>query len=115
MVKRAGKWWRAVATAGLAVTSMGTAAQAPPGPSLEQFRESLVPYASAEDAVTLPDGRQLAFVCMGEGSPTVILTPGGGNNAFAWAAVQPEMAKTTRVCAWDRPGWGLSDGSAMPQ
>ena len=74
-----------------------------------------MPYASAEDAVTLPDGRQLAFVCMGEGSPTVILTGGGGSNSFSWIAVQPAMAKTTRVCAWDRPGWGLSDGSAAPQ
>lgn len=90
-------------------------ASAQQGPSLEEVRESLVPYASAEDAVTLPDGRQLAFVCMGEGSPTVILTPGGGSNAFSWSSVQPAMAKTTRVCAWDRPGWGLSDGSAAPQ
>jgi pimeloyl-ACP methyl ester carboxylesterase len=52
---------------------------------------------------------------MGEGSPTVILTAGGGTPAFSWSMVQPAMAKTTRVCAWDRPGWGLSDGSATPQ
>jgi len=89
--------------------------QAQQGPTPEEAREALVPYASAEDAVTLPDGRQLAFVCMGEGSPTVILTGGGGSNSFSWSAVQPAMAKTTRVCAWDRPGWGLSDGSAAPQ
>jgi pimeloyl-ACP methyl ester carboxylesterase len=24
------------------------------------------------------------------------------------------MAKTTRVCSWDLPGWGLSDGSKAP-
>ncbi|OYW45283.1 MAG: hypothetical protein B7Z08_03560 [Sphingomonadales bacterium 32-68-7] len=90
-------------------------ASAQQGPALDEVRESLVPYASEEDAVTLPDGRQLAFVCMGVGSPTVILTAGGGSNAFGWATVQPAMAKTTRVCAWDRPGWGLSDGSAVPQ
>jgi pimeloyl-ACP methyl ester carboxylesterase len=100
-----------VALACLAAASAG----AQPGPSLDETRQALVPYASAEDAVTLPDGRQLAFVCMGEGSPTVILTPGGGGNSFSWAAVQPGMAQTTRVCAWDRPGWGLSDGSAAPQ
>ena len=48
---------------------------------------------------------------MGEGSPTVILTAGMGEfAAMAWANVQPEMAKITKVCAWDRPGWGLSDG-----
>ena len=25
--------------------------------------------------------------------------------------MQPQMAKTTRVSTWDRPGWGLSDGA----
>jgi pimeloyl-ACP methyl ester carboxylesterase len=84
-------------------------------PSLEQIRAALVPYASSTDSVILPDGRQLAFVCMGEGSPTVILTPGAGANSFSWAPVQAAIAKVTRVCAWDRPGWGLSDGSTAPQ
>ncbi len=95
---------------------LGASALAQPGPDPQQTRAALLPYASAADAVTLPDGRQLAFVCMGEGSPTVILTAGGANTAFSsWSLVQPAMARTTRVCAWDRPGWGLSDGSAAPQ
>ena len=53
---------------------------------------------------------------MGEGSPTVILTAGLGDfGGTAWSTVQQSIAKTTRVCAWDRPGFGLSDGSAAPQ
>jgi pimeloyl-ACP methyl ester carboxylesterase len=77
--------------------------------------ESLAPYADTADAVRLPDGRMLQFVCMGEGSPTVILTAGMGDfGGVAWSGVQPAMAKTTRVCAWDRPGFGLSDGSPQP-
>ena len=80
--------------------------------SPDQLRESLVPYASSADSVTLPDGRKVGFTCMGEGSPTVILIAGMGDFAgMAWANVQPEMAKTTKVCAWDRPGWGFSDGA----
>jgi pimeloyl-ACP methyl ester carboxylesterase len=95
---------------------LGSSALAQQGPTPEQRKEAMLPYATAPDAVTLPDGRELAFVCMGEGSPTVILTAGGGNTAFSsWSLVQPAMAKTTRVCAWDRPGWGLSDGSPEPQ
>jgi pimeloyl-ACP methyl ester carboxylesterase len=94
-----------------ALTGAAALAQFPP-----QVQALLVPYASDADAVTLPDGRKLAFTCMGAGSPTVILTPGLGDIAgMAWANVQPEMAKTTRVCAWDRPGFGLSDGSVQPQ
>jgi pimeloyl-ACP methyl ester carboxylesterase len=92
----------------------GAAAQAQQELSFDELRATLAPYSSA-DAVTLPDGRQLAFVCMGEGSPTVILTSGLGAPAWTWSAVQSDIAKTTRVCAWDRPGWGLSEGSATPQ
>jgi pimeloyl-ACP methyl ester carboxylesterase len=78
--------------------------------------EALAAYASDRDAVRLPDGRMLNFVCMGQGSPTVILTAGLGDfGGTAWAPVQDSIAKTTRVCAWDRPGFGLSDGSADPQ
>ncbi len=81
-------------------------------PSLEELRQSLLPYASAVDAITLPNGQKVNFTCMGEGSPTVILIPGLGDFAgISWGNIQPEMGRTTRVCAWDRPGWGLSDGA----
>ena len=94
-----------------ALSSASAIGQTPP-----DFSALLAPYASDADVVTLPDGRQVAFTCMGEGSPTVILIPGLGDFAgLSWGTVQPQMAATTRVCAWDRPGWGLSDGSAEPQ
>jgi pimeloyl-ACP methyl ester carboxylesterase len=76
---------------------------------------SLARYASTKDNVRLADGRELHFVCIGQGSPTVILTAGLGDDASAWGTVQPAMAKITRVCAWDRPGFALSDGSAQEQ
>jgi pimeloyl-ACP methyl ester carboxylesterase len=95
----------------LAALASGSA-QAQEQLSLDEIRATLLPYASDADVVTLPDGRKAGFTCMGEGSPTVILIPGLGDFAgIAWANVQPEMARTTRVCAWDRPGWGLSDGA----
>ena len=76
---------------------------------------SILLYVSSADSVKLPDGRQLRFVCMGDGSPTVILTAGLGGDAIDWRTVQPEIARTTRACAWDRPGFALSDGSTQPQ
>src|SRR5690606_12010506 len=86
------------------------------GPPPEPAAETFVPYASTKDSVNLPDGRTLNFVCMGQGSPTVILTPAMGMMmARAWGGVQPQLAQTTRVCAWDRPGFGLSDGAAWKQ
>jgi pimeloyl-ACP methyl ester carboxylesterase len=75
-------------------------------------------------------GRKLFLECQGAGLPTVLIFPGKGSYAEAWnyvvppddpirsspydiiiqaklepspEAVQPTVAKTTRVCAYDRP------------
>ena len=76
---------------------------------------TLLPYASAEDAVRLPDGRVINMVCAGSGSPTVILTAGAGNWSTTWNKVQPAIAERTRVCTWDRAGYGLSGPSPHVQ
>ncbi|MBK8902994.1 MAG: alpha/beta hydrolase [Anaerolineaceae bacterium] len=54
-------------------------------------------------------GYQLHIYCMGEGSPTVILDHAGGTNSAEWGLVQPIVAGQTRVCAYDRAGFGWSD------
>jgi len=40
--------------------------------------------------------------CTGSGSPTIILEAGGGEDGLIWSGVQPGLAKTTRVCSYDR-------------
>ena len=57
---------------------------------------------------------QLHMLCMGKGSPTVILEAGLGENSLSWHLVQAEVAQTTRVCAYDRAGVGWSEGSKEP-
>ena len=54
-------------------------------------------------------GHTLHINCVGEGSPTVLLESGSGANSTAWANIQPEVADTTRVCAYDRAGSGWSE------
>lgn len=57
-------------------------------------------------------GYRLHLYCIGDqtnGSPTVILEQGLGGTSPAWALIQPEVAKVTRVCAYDRAGLGWSD------
>jgi pimeloyl-ACP methyl ester carboxylesterase len=76
---------------------------------------TLAPYASAKDSVRLPDGRTIHMVCMGKGSPLVILTPGGNDYSWVWNKVQPAVAQKTRVCAWERASAGLSSPSPKPQ
>jgi pimeloyl-ACP methyl ester carboxylesterase len=39
----------------------------------------------------------------------VILVAGGGAFAIDWALVQPRVARTTRVCSYDRAGLGWSE------
>ena len=57
-------------------------------------------------------GRTLHFICSGSGSPTVILEAGASSFAIDWSLVQPEIARRTRVCAYDRAGSGWSQPRA---
>src|SRR5579863_4397196 len=48
---------------------------------------------------------RLNIDCSGQGSPTVILDSGMGVPAMGWLEVQPEVAKFSRVCSYDRAGY----------
>jgi pimeloyl-ACP methyl ester carboxylesterase len=76
---------------------------------------SLTVYAKPQQLVELRDGRRIHLFCLGKGSPTVVLTAGLGDWAAAWSKVQAPIALKTRVCAWDRAGFGFSDPSSAPQ
>ena len=54
-------------------------------------------------------GRRLHVNCTGSGSPTVVLEAGASSFAIDWSLVQPEVARTQRVCSYDRAGSGWSD------
>jgi pimeloyl-ACP methyl ester carboxylesterase len=70
---------------------------------------------AAGQLVSLPDGRHINLRCAGRGSPTVILEAGYGANASAWGRVQPALSRSTRVCAYDRAGYGFSDPGPLPR
>jgi len=53
--------------------------------------------------------------CAGVGSPTVILEQGGGMPAIGWMKIQPQIAQFTRVCSYDRAGYGWSQPGPMPR
>lgn len=60
-------------------------------------------------------GFRLNLYCMGSGSPTVVFDSGWGDWAPAWSKVQPQIAKWTRACSYDRAGTGFSDPGPMPR
>ncbi|WP_242028480.1 alpha/beta hydrolase [Pseudanabaena sp. FACHB-2040] len=61
------------------------------------------------------NGNDWHYKLMGEGCPTVILDSGTGGSHLDWQLVQPEVAKFTRVLAYDRAGCGWSDLSLKPR
>jgi pimeloyl-ACP methyl ester carboxylesterase len=60
-------------------------------------------------------GHRLHLHCVGQGGPTVVLDAGLGAFSLDWGAVQPEIATTTRVCAYDRAGLGWSEPGPRPR
>jgi len=57
-------------------------------------------------------GYKLHVHCTGAGSPTVILESGASSFAIDWALVQPAVARSNRVCSYDRAGYGWSEPAA---
>jgi pimeloyl-ACP methyl ester carboxylesterase len=53
--------------------------------------------------------------CLGSGSPTVVMEAGLGESSLTWSLVQPEIAATTRVCSYDRAGYGWSELGPLPR
>src|SRR5438552_8840291 len=88
------------------------------------FKRESTPQAGSQTSAPVPathdfaglveigGGRKIFLECHGSGIPTVIFESGHRNNADIWSAqlepgvsaVFPEVARFTRVCAYDRPG-----------
>ena len=60
-------------------------------------------------------GHRLHLVSSGSGRPTVVLEAALGGSSISWSLVQPAIASLTRVCAYDRAGFGWSDAGPMPR
>ncbi|MGH8202587.1 MAG: alpha/beta hydrolase [Steroidobacteraceae bacterium] len=54
-------------------------------------------------------GYSMHLYCRGTGAPTVLLSSGLGDDFTEWAKVQPVLAGLTRVCSYDRAGFGWSE------
>lgn len=70
----------------------------------------------------LPQGRtvqagnvRLNIDCSGNGSPTIILDSGMGVPGMSWRNIQSDVAKFSRVCSYDRAGYGWSEIGPKPR
>ena len=74
-------------------------------PALTQDTDAGPPLGRMVDV----DGRRLHLHCSGSSAPTVVVEAGASSFAIDFALVQPEVAKATRVCSYDRAGSGWSE------
>ncbi|HVM99081.1 MAG TPA: alpha/beta hydrolase [Caulobacteraceae bacterium] len=91
-----------VAAAALALACAVGAAQAQTGPR-------------TPSQVTLPDGRQMSYICAGDGPITVVIDTGIGLPMWSWNQVLDGLRTFARACAYDRAGYPGSSAGPMPR
>jgi len=53
--------------------------------------------------------------CTGRGGPTVVIDTGVGDTSERWQPIQAQIAQVTRVCTYDRAGYGSSEPGPLPR
>lgn len=97
------------------VLSGGGATVAQSAPTTAIAEDSrLLPYAQPGLLVDI-GGRRINLSCTGSGTPTVVLMAGISSWSAIWYKTHPAIARTTRVCAFDRASYGFSDPAPRPQ
>jgi pimeloyl-ACP methyl ester carboxylesterase len=76
--------------------------------------QRMLPYVEPGQMVDI-GGRRINMHCTGSGGPTVVLMAGIFSWSVVWYKAQPVIAQSTRVCAFERAGYGFSDPGPRPQ
>lgn len=76
------------------------------------------PSREANEMVDI-GSHSLHIHCMGrkpsDGSPTVVIDVGFGDSSTNWDTIQKRIARDTRICTYDRAGYGLSEPGPFPR
>jgi pimeloyl-ACP methyl ester carboxylesterase len=72
------------------------------------------PEAPQDELVDIGTHR-LYIHCTGTGRPTVVIDTGVGENYQSWESMIESLSRETRVCAYDRAGYGQSEPGPMPR
>ena len=65
--------------------------------------------------VDIGGGQRLHLNCRGTGAPAVVFESGAGDFSFVWSLVQPDIARRTTACSYDRGGYAWSDPGRRPR
>lgn len=58
-------------------------------------------------------GHLMHLNCTGSGSPTVVIDAGNGSFSVEWFPIQAALSQVTRVCTYDRAGYGWSNPASI--
>jgi predicted alpha/beta hydrolase family esterase len=58
---------------------------------------------------------KLHIYCQGQGSPTVIIDAGLGDDSWDWQEIVKSASKKSQTCVYDRAGYGWSDTGPRPR
>ncbi len=58
---------------------------------------------------------KLHIYCQGQGSPTVIIDTGLGDDSWDWQEIVKSASKKSQTCVYDRAGYGWSDVGPRPR
>lgn len=99
------------------VTALMLAGGSLPGRASAADGPAIIPpdYGTPAQQVTIGPGRTLNLRCSGSGPTTVLLEAGAHADASTWFRLQPRLAKSARVCAYDRAGYGFSPAGPLPR
>lgn len=78
------------------------------------FSARAMDYTAPGELVNIGTTR-LHVDCRGEGTPTVIIDTGLGESALEWLPVRQRVSHYTRVCLYDRAGYGWSEFGELPR
>lgn len=73
-----------------------------------------LPEAPRNELVDIGTHR-LSIHCTGTGRPTIVIDTGIGETYKSWESIIKSLSLETRVCAYDRAGYGQSEPGPMPR
>lgn len=80
------------------------------------FIASCTPSSEAPRDELVDIGTHRLFIhCLGIGRPTIVIDSGLGENYKSWESIIKVLSRETRVCAYDRAGYGQSEPGPMPR
>jgi pimeloyl-ACP methyl ester carboxylesterase len=99
--------------AGLVVLALAAGFSSPVPAAPAAQRTAADAFAKPHQRVDI-GGRKMNLYCSGRGRVTVVFDAPSGDAGWNWFKVQPEVAKHTRACVFDRAGFGFSDPAPRP-